>query len=148
MRGVAEVATVGGFEPQYQVNVDPCGCRHTESRSAAVVDAVRGGNTEAGGRLIEFGGSEYMVRGRGYVKSAHDFEKIVVAGRRERRADPGAGYRPGDPRARPAPRRLRPRRRGEAVRGIVVMRQGENALDVIERVKAKMRRSSPACRRA
>src|SRR4029450_13702852 len=77
--GVAEVAAVGGFGRQYQVNVDPNRLRNYNLSMQRVVDAVRGGNVETGGRLIEFGGTEYMVRGRGYAKSIADFETIVVS---------------------------------------------------------------------
>ncbi len=77
--GVAEVASVGGFGRQYQVNVDPNKLRNYGLSIQRVVEAVRGGNIEAGGRLIEFGGTEYMVRGRGYAQSIADFESIVVS---------------------------------------------------------------------
>ena len=74
--GVAEVATFGGFGRQYQVNVDPNRLQAYGLSIKRVAEAVRGGNTETGGRLIEFGGTEYMVRGRGYAKSIKDFEEI------------------------------------------------------------------------
>ena len=77
--GVAEVASVGGFVRQYQVNVDPNRLRNYGIPIQRVVEAVRGGNIEAGGRLIEFGGTEYMVRGRGYAQSIADIESIVVS---------------------------------------------------------------------
>src|SRR4029450_538516 len=77
--GVSEVASLGGFGKQYQVNVDPNRLRNYGLSIQRVVDAVRGGNVETGGRLIEFGGTEYMVRGRGYAKSVADFESIVVS---------------------------------------------------------------------
>src|SRR5512139_3981445 len=72
--GVAEVAPIGGFTRQYQVNVDPNRLQAYGIPINRVVDAVRGGNNDVGGRLIEFGGTEYMVRGRGYVKSTRDLE--------------------------------------------------------------------------
>ncbi|HSD65760.1 MAG TPA: efflux RND transporter permease subunit, partial [Vicinamibacteria bacterium] len=78
--GVAEVAAVGGYVKQYQVNVDPNRLRAYGVPIQRVVEAVRGGNVEVGGRLVEFGGTEYMVRGRGYAQSVEDFEDIVVAG--------------------------------------------------------------------
>src|SRR6185436_18810793 len=77
--GVAEVAAVGGFTKQYQVNVDPNLLLAYDIPLPKVVDAIRKGNNEVGGRLLEFAGTEYMVRGRGYVKSVDDIEKIVVA---------------------------------------------------------------------
>src|SRR5512134_1033471 len=70
--GVAEVASVGGFGKQYQVNVDPNQLRNYGLSIQRVVEAVRGGNAETGGRLIEFGGTEYMIRGRGYARSISD----------------------------------------------------------------------------
>lgn len=76
--GVAEVAPLGGFEQQYQVNLDPNRLQAYGISISRVVEAVRGGNAEVGGRLIEFGGTEYMVRGRGYAKSIRDFENIVL----------------------------------------------------------------------
>lgn len=79
--GVAEVAPVGGFEKQYQVNVDPRRLLAYGLSIRKVVEAVRTANVEAGGRLIEFGDTEYMVRGRGYAKSIEDFENIVLTSR-------------------------------------------------------------------
>ena len=79
VHGVADVASVGGYRRQYQVNVDPNRLRAYGLSIGRVVDAVRGGNSEVGGRLIEYGGAEYMVRGRGYAKSIADFENIALA---------------------------------------------------------------------
>jgi Cu(I)/Ag(I) efflux system membrane protein CusA/SilA len=76
--GVAEVAPLGGFGRQYQVNVDPNRLQAYGIAINRVVDAVRGGNNDVGGRMIEFGGTEYMVRGRGYVRSIRDLENIVL----------------------------------------------------------------------
>ena len=105
---------------------------------------MRGGNSEAGGRLIEFGGTEYMVRGRGYARSLDDLENIVLTGSENGDADPRQGCRP---RRRSGPDLRRGVAdldgRGDAVSGIVVMRQGENALDVIDRVKAKLKEIEP-----
>ena len=141
--GVSEVATIGGFGRQYQVNVDPNRLRNYGLSIRAIVDAVRGGNAETGGRLIEFGGTEYMVRGRGYAKSVADFESIVVSA-----SETGTPIRIRDigqvvvgPDLRRGVSDLDGA--GEAVSGIVVMRQGENALDVIDRVKAKIRQIEP-----
>jgi Cu(I)/Ag(I) efflux system membrane protein CusA/SilA len=77
--GVAEVAALGGFTQTYQVNVDPNRLLSYQIPISRVVEAVRGGNSEAGGRLIEFGGTEYMVRGRGYARSIREIEDIAVA---------------------------------------------------------------------
>src|SRR5450755_3558189 len=77
--GVAEVAPLGGFVRQYQVNVDPNRLQAYNIPIMKVVDAVRGGNNDVGGRLVEFSGAEYMVRGRGYARSEEDIGKIVVS---------------------------------------------------------------------
>ncbi len=135
--GVAEVATVGGQVRQYQVRVDPDALAAFGLPLQAVSDAIRKGNKDVGGRIVEMSGREYMVRGRGYLKSLADIEEIVL------RADQGTPIRVRDV-ARvamgPAPRRgvADLDGQGDVVGGIVVMRQGENALAVIERVKAKL----------
>ena len=136
--GVSEVASVGGFARQYQVNVDPLKLQAYGIGIDKVVEAVRGGNADSGGRLIEFGGTEYMVRGIGYAKSAGDLEKIVVAA-----SEDGTAIHVGDLGqvvAGPEFRRgaVDLDGKGEAVSGIVVMRTGENALSVIQRVKARL----------
>src|ERR1035438_8880155 len=77
--GVAEVAPLGGFVRQYQVNVDPNKLQSFNIPISKVVDAVRSGNNDVGGRLVEFSGAEYMVRGRGYAQSTGDLGKIVLA---------------------------------------------------------------------
>jgi Cu(I)/Ag(I) efflux system membrane protein CusA/SilA len=135
---VAEVAPLGGFGRQYQVNLDPDRLRARGIPVSRVVEAVRGGNGDVGGRLVEFGGAEYMVRGRGYARSAKDFGDIVVAA-----GDKGTPVRVRDvgevvlgPELRRGVADLDGN--GEVVSGVVVMRQGENALDVIDRVKAKL----------
>src|SRR6185295_2692156 len=79
VRGVADVASLGGYVRAYQVNLDPARLRAFNLSIARVVEAVRGGNDEAGGRLIEVSGTEYMVRGRGYARSVEDFENIVLS---------------------------------------------------------------------
>src|SRR3954469_1918706 len=76
--GVSEVATVGGQVRQYQVTVNPNALAAYKLPLNAVMDAVRAGNADVGGRLVELSGREYMVRGRGYVKSIHDIESIVL----------------------------------------------------------------------
>ena len=136
--GVAEVATVGGFVQQYQVNLDPNRLRAHGVPISRVVEVVKGGNGDAGGRLLEVAGAEYMVRGRGYARSARDFEDLVVA-----TSEKGTPIRIRDvgqvvvgPELRRGVSDLDGK--GDAVSGIVVMRQGENALQVIERVKKKL----------
>ena len=137
--GVAEVASLGGFGRQYQVNVDPSRLEAYGIAISRVVDAVRGGNNDAGGRLIEFGGTEYMIRGRGYVQSVRDLEQIVLTvsadGTPIRIKD--IGQVSVGPDLRRGVSDLDGA--GEAVSGIIVMRHGENALEVINRVKAKIR---------
>src|SRR5689334_4948786 len=78
--GVAEVAAVGGFEPQYQVMVDPLKLRARGVSMTQVVEAVKQSNSEAGGRLLEMAGAEYMIRGRGYLRSAADLENVPLSG--------------------------------------------------------------------
>jgi len=141
--GVAEVAPVGGFGKQYQVNVDPNRLQAYGIAINRVVEAIRQGNTEAAGRLIEFGGTEYNIRGRGYARSVKDFENIVLVA-----SDSGTPIRIKDigqvvlgPDIRRGIADLDGE--GEVVSGIVVMRQGQNALDVINRVKAKMKEIEP-----
>jgi Cu(I)/Ag(I) efflux system membrane protein CusA/SilA len=141
--GVAEVAPVGGFTSQYQVNVDPNRLRAFGIPISRVVDAVRGGNNESSGRLLEFGGTEYMVRGRGYARSLEDFGNIPLSvsdtGSQIRVADVGQVVMGPDLRRGVADLDGN----GEVVSGIVVMRNGENALDVIDRVKAKIKEIEP-----
>ncbi len=141
--GVAEVAPVGGFGRQYQVNVDPNRLQAYGLSINRVVEAVREGNYESAGRLIEFGGTEYSVRGRGYVRSVQDIEDIAVSA-----SDSGSPIRIkdiGDVVLGPDIRRgvADLDGKGDVVSGIVVMRYGQNALDVIERVKAKLREIEP-----
>ena len=140
---MAEIASLGGFGRQYQVNVDPNRLRNYGLSIQRVVEAVRAGNAEASGRLIEFGGTEYMVRGRGYAKSVADFESIVVSA-----SESGTPIRIrdiGDVTVGPDLRRgvADLDGAGEVVSGIVVMRQGENAVDVIDRVKERIRQIEP-----
>jgi Cu(I)/Ag(I) efflux system membrane protein CusA/SilA len=138
VRGVSDVASIGGYVRQYQVNVDPNRLRAYDLPIKRVVDAVREGNNEVGGRLIDFSGTEYMVRGRGYAKSVADFENIALTatdtGTPVRIKDVGRVVLGPDVRRGTADFDGN----GEAVSGIVVMRHGENALAVIDRVKAKL----------
>lgn len=142
--GVAEVAPVGGYTRQYQVNIDPNRLQSYGISINRVVEAVRGGNNESGGRLVEFGGSEYMVRGRGYARSVEDFGAIVVSvnetgGTPIRVRDLGTVTIGPDLRRGVADLNGS----GDAVSGIIVMRQGSNALQVIERVKARIKEIEP-----
>jgi Cu(I)/Ag(I) efflux system membrane protein CusA/SilA len=137
--GVAEVAPLGGFVRQYQVNVDPNKLQSFNIPISKVVAAVRSGNNDVGGRLVEFSGAEYMVRGRGYAQSTSDIGKIVLAktpgGVPIRISDVGEVTLGPDIRRGVADWNGT----GETVAGIVIMRQGENALQVIERVKQKLK---------
>jgi len=142
--GVAEVATVGGFAKQYQVTVDPNTLAAYKLSIDEVAMAIRKSNNEVGGRLIEFSGREYMVRGRGYIKKLSDLENVVV-----KTNEMGTPVRVKDiakvafgPQIRRGLADLDGK--GEAVGGIVVMRSGENALNVIERVKRKLKDIEPS----
>ena len=141
--GVAEVAPIGGYARQYQVNLDPNRLRAYGIPVSRVVEAVRSGNNESSGRLLEFGGTEYMVRGRGYARSLEDFENIPLSvsdtGSQIRIKDVGQVVMGPDLRRGVADLDGT----GEVVSGIVVMRNGENALDVIDRVKAKIKAIEP-----
>jgi Cu(I)/Ag(I) efflux system membrane protein CusA/SilA len=141
--GVAEVATVGGQVRQYQITVNPNALSAYKLPLEAVIQAVRRGNNDVGGRLVEFSGREYMVRGRGYVKSIADLENLVL------RSEGGTPVLVKDV----ATVSLGPELRrgiadldgeGDVVGGIVVMRSGENALNVIKRVEAKLEEVKPS----
>ncbi|MEO6236855.1 MAG: CusA/CzcA family heavy metal efflux RND transporter [Vicinamibacterales bacterium] len=142
--GVAEVATIGGFVKQYQVSVDPLKLAAFNVGIGDVVRAIKASNNDVEGRLLEFSGREYMVRGRGYLGSVDDIVNISLG------ADArGTPVRVGDVAAvqiGPDIRRgvAELDGKGEVVGGIVVMRFGENALKVIERVKAKLRDAGSA----
>jgi Cu(I)/Ag(I) efflux system membrane protein CusA/SilA len=136
--GVAEVASVGGFEKQYQIQIDPVRMKSRNISVGQIAAAVRGANAEVGGRVIEMAQHEYALRGRGYVQSVEDLQLAVVA--TDARGTPirirdvadvtiGGNIRRG---------LVELDGRGEVVGGIVVMRSGENALDVIDRVKTKL----------
>jgi len=142
--GVAEVASIGGFVKQYQITVDPNKLLAYKISLNKVVDAVRSGNEESGGRLLEFSGAEYMVRGHGYVKSIADLEKIVVGV--DANGTPIVLKNIANIAIGPEIRRgiadldgL-----GDAVGGTVIMRFGENAMNVINRVKEKIHEIEPS----
>ncbi|MGA7415802.1 MAG: efflux RND transporter permease subunit, partial [Bryobacteraceae bacterium] len=141
--GVAEVAPIGGYARQYQVNLDPNRLRAYGIPVSRVVEAVRSGNSESSGRLLEFGGTEFMVRGRGYARSLEDFENIPLSvsdsGSQIRVKDVGQAMLGPDLRRGVADLDGK----GEVVSGIVVMRNGENALEVINQVKAKIKEIEP-----
>ncbi len=142
--GVAEVAGIGGFVRQYQVNLDPTKVLAYRLSLPHIVETIRQSNEDVGGRVVEFSGIEYMIRGRGYIKSVGDIEKIAI------------GVNPnGTPillrdvatvRLGPDMRRglVELDGRGEVVGGVVIMRFGENALTVIERIKSKLKELEPS----
>jgi Cu(I)/Ag(I) efflux system membrane protein CusA/SilA len=143
VEGVAEVASVGGFVRQYQVNLDPNKLAGYRLPVKSVIDAIRRSNNDVGGRSVELSGAEYMVRGRGYIKSIKDIEAVTVGG------DRGTPILVRDiasvalgPDMRRGIAELDGK--GEVVGGIVVMRHGENALNLIDRVKQKIKEIEPA----
>ncbi|TLS77278.1 efflux RND transporter permease subunit [Mariprofundus erugo] len=138
VNGVAEVASIGGFVKQYQVEVDPDALLAYNIPLSRVQEAIRRSNNDVGGRLVEMGETEYMVRGLGYIKNLHDLEMVPI----------GVG-----PNGTPiylkqvADIHLGPELRrglaeldgeGEVAGGVVVMRYGENALTTIKGVRAKL----------
>src|SRR5260370_3513191 len=136
--GVAEIATVGGFVKQYQVNVDPNRLLAYKVPLTQVMEAVRNGNNEVGARSLEMTGKEYMVSGRGYIRSLDDIRNVAVA----------AGSNGAPIRVRDVARvELGPEMRrgvtemngeGEVRGGTVIVRYGQNVRDVIERVKSRL----------
>ncbi len=137
VEGVAEVASIGGFVKQYQVNVDPNKLVSYGISINQVIDAVRSSNEDVGGRVIEISGHEHMIRGRGYITDPSDLETIPL------RASGGVPIMVRDvadvtlgPDLRRGTAELNGE--GEAVGGIVIMRYGENALRVIDRVKERL----------
>jgi copper/silver efflux system protein len=140
--GVAEVASVGGYEQQYQVTVDPLRLRNFGLSVSDVVQAVRRSNNDVGARVLEMSEREYFVRGRGYLTRVEDIENIVIRAERGTPVlvrDVGHVTMGGDIRRGAADFDGL----GEAVSGIVVMRYGENALDVIGRVERKLEELRP-----
>jgi len=144
VEGVSEVASFGGFEKQYQVLVDPNALRTLNIPLSKVSKAIKDGNNETGARVIEFSGIEYMVRVKGYAKNRKDIENIVIGSR-------SSGvpiYVKNIGRVVEGPEMRRGvgdlNGLGDVVGGIVIMRFGENAYDVIERVKAKIESLKPS----
>jgi Cu(I)/Ag(I) efflux system membrane protein CusA/SilA len=136
--GVAEVASVGGFVKEYQVQVDPVKLRAYEIGIGDVVRAVRESNQDAGGRTIEIAGHEHVIRGRGYIQNVHDLESIPLKLGPE--GTPILLKNVAVVSIGPAMRRgiAELNGEGEVVGGIVVMRYGENALSVIDAIKQKL----------
>src|SRR5512136_1648476 len=145
VEGVAEVATIGGFEKQYQVEIDPDKLLAYNVPITKVVSAIRSANNDVGGRELEQNGTTYLVRGKGYIKSLEDLRLVVVGA--DARGTPvllkdvarniafgpemrrGAGDFNGE---------------GETTGGIVVVRFGQNVLQVIDRIKARLEEIKPS----
>ncbi len=141
--GVAEVASLGGFQRQYQVLLDPARLLAYGVTARQVIDAVRGANQDVGARTVEVAGSDYAIRGLGYFRGAGDIENVAVGaggGRPVRVADVAQVTIGPDLRLGIAERDGK----GEAVGGVVVMRYGENALRVINGVKQRIAEITPA----
>jgi Cu(I)/Ag(I) efflux system membrane protein CusA/SilA len=140
--GVAEVASIGGFVQQYQVVVDPVKLRAYGVPLMKVVQAIRESNRDVGGRAVEMAETEYMVRGRGYLRNKGDIEGLVVKAERGTpvlirdiaRVELGPDERRGIAELNGE---------GEVVSGIAMARYGQNALDVIQGVKEKLAEIAP-----
>jgi len=141
--GVAEVATIGGFVRQYQVNLDPDRLRAYGIPLSTVIEKVRASTNEVGGRLLEMGGAEYMIRGLGYLRSLGDLETVPVA---TKNGTPVLIGDLGTVRFGPDIREgvAEWQGEGETVGGIVVMRDGMNALSVIHGIKQKLLEIKPS----
>ncbi len=143
LAGVAEVATVGGFEEQYQVVADPQRLAAFGVTTSHMAMQIQHSNRDVGGRLVELGEREFIIRGKGYLRGIDDIRSIPL------RAERGGMITIGDVadvRRGPEIRRgiAESDGEGEVVGGIVVMRYGENALQVIERVKARLNELRPS----
>jgi Cu(I)/Ag(I) efflux system membrane protein CusA/SilA len=142
--GVAEVSSIGGFVKQYQIEVDPNTLAAYRLPIQTVIEAVRNSNAEVSGRVLEMAGTEYVIRGRGYLRSVDEIELIPVG--TDGRGTPILVRDIGHVQLGPDQRRgiAELDGKGQTVGGIVIMRVGENALAVIERVKARLEDIAPA----
>jgi len=142
--GVAEVSAVGGFVKQYQIEVDPNTLAAYKLPIKTIIEAVRNSNAEVSGRVLEMAGTEYVIRGRGYLRSVDDIELIPVG--TDGRGTPILIRDIAHVHIGPDQRRgvAELDGKGQTVGGIVIMRAGENALSVIERIKAKLDEITPA----
>ena len=136
-KGVAEVASIGGFVQQYQVTVDPHKLQAYGIPLRAVSDAIRNGNRDVGGRVIELAETEYMVRGHGYLRGQPDLERLVL------KAEKGIPVLMRDvARVELVPDERRGitewNGEGEAVSGIALARYGQNALEIISNIKERL----------
>lgn len=142
--GVAEVASIGGYQKQYQVEVDPDKLRAYNLTIGDVARAIRASNSDVGGRVVEMSGREYYIRGLGYIEDLEALRQVGLGA-----TSAGTPIRISDvARVTFGPEIRRGVGEfdgmGEAVGGIVVMRYGENALDVIGRIKAKIAEVTPS----
>ena len=135
--GVAEVASVGGFVKQYSVVIDPARLRSFNITLPKVREAIRASNMDVGGRVVELAETEFMVRGRGYIRNTSDLEKVVL---KEVNGAPVLLRDVARVELAPDERRgiTELNGEGEVVSGIAVQRYGQNALDVIENVKSHL----------
>ncbi len=145
--GVAEVASIGGFEKEYQIRVDPHKLASYGITLKQIAKAVRRSNNDVGGRVLEIADHEHFIRGRGYIKSIADIKKIVI--RSNKKGVPLLLGNVARVNLGPAMRRglAELDGEGEAVGGIVIMRYGEDAMKVIQGVKQRIkniRKSLPA----
>ncbi len=142
--GVAEVSAVGGFIKQYQIEVDPNTLAAYRLPIKTIIEAVLNSNAEVSGRVLEMAGTEYVIRGRGYLRSIEDIELIPVG--TDGRGTPILIRDIAHVQIGPDQRRgiAELDGKGQVVGGIVIMRAGENALAVIERIKAKLAEITPA----
>jgi Cu(I)/Ag(I) efflux system membrane protein CusA/SilA len=142
--GVAEVSAVGGFVKQYQIEVDPNTLAAYRLPIKTIIEAVRNSNAEVSGRVLEMAGTEYVIRGRGYLRSIEDIELIPVG--TDGRGTPILIRDIAHVHIGPDQRRgiAELDGKGQTVGGIVIMRAGENALAVIERIKARLAEITPA----
>ncbi len=142
--GVAEVASIGGFVRQYQVLLDPTRLQSYGVTARQITEAVRNANQDVGARTLEVAGSDYAIRGLGYFRGVEDIAAVAVnvgdGGRPVRVGDVADVTLGSDLRVGIAERNGQ----GEAVGGVVVMRIGANALDVVSRVKAKLAELAPS----
>ena len=141
--GVAEVAAIGGFQKQYQVKLNPNALLSYKIPIMKVVQAIKENNNEVGARTLEVAGAEYMIRGRGYAKNVHDIENIVLD---YQNGTPIYIRNVGTVAIGPEMRRGVSDLDGEGdtVGGVVVMRYGENANQVIEAVKKRLIEIAPS----
>jgi len=139
VEGVAEVASIGGFIKQYQVDIDPAKLSSYGIGINDVVNSIRNSNKDVGGKNLESSDKEFFIRGKGYIQTPNDIEEITIKGTKfgvpVRIKDLGTVQIGGDTRRG----LLDMNGEGEVVGGIIVMRYGENASVVIERVKEKLK---------